>query len=818
MRVSTILSLAALPTGIIAITSTTVLTPVEQSPYYYLGCYPYTAETAIGAYDIPNIATGYNNGNPVDCQIGCDQQFHAPYVFMYGTYCYCQVREFEFDIHQPGGAPVDNSFCTTPCFVDPNAPCGTLSNTDAGRYVTVYGKYGPRASFSPRVSSTSSTRPSVTTLSSIGTLASSSTSPIPQSRSLVPVPRPPYSYLGCYSFVSVQSGAIWQFQSTAVGDPVACQAACDAAGSPFLMMLFDSCYCQPASAGINAPPGLPAADSECSIACRNSPGSPCGGSASGLFYTVYGVRQPGVSSSNTLPSTASRLTSTRTSMSSASPSASLFPDPLPPYNYVGCYYMLSIYNTDVFTLQGDILGNPAACQARCLDRLRSHFVTLVGTVCYCGNPQYLRINNPPVDDSFCAGPCLNNPASPCGRRNFEDNTFYSVLYGDYLPEGSLASTSASALSSAGASTRGPIMFTPGPVPTSLIAPGSLSISTISRSSAASSSVQSPAISRTSISSTSPNSMVLASRSSTSTSTTTVRSATSSSTRTTANTLPSPASPYSYLGCYDNDLQYQGRYVGVNSAGGDPAACQAACARLAAPFLLMFSISCLCQTGGVMAPPRSLLVDESLCTIVCEGNRTARCGGRNAGTKFSVYGYPVVQVLPGSSISSTSTARLATSLTTRLTASSTSIAGLSVPRTTTTPSNIPAGSSSLRFTNSSSTVSTPRAAPIVMPGVNDQSTSRSLPPNLATPATSAIPSSSLRSSTTSTSSTKPSTIPAASSSSPSRTTPTTTRSTTSVSSSSRPTLASTGGLVGIPVVLSILPPVPVPPNPTRAMSA
>ncbi|KAE9580422.1 hypothetical protein CGMCC3_g3384 [Colletotrichum fructicola] len=138
MRGSTLLSLAALLTGIIAITSTTVLTPVEQSPYYYLGCYPYTAETAIGAYDIPNIATGYNNGNPVDCQIGCDQQFHAPYVFMYGTYCYCQVREFEFDIHQPGGAPVDNSFCTTPCFVDPNAPCGTLSNTDAGR---VFGKY-----------------------------------------------------------------------------------------------------------------------------------------------------------------------------------------------------------------------------------------------------------------------------------------------------------------------------------------------------------------------------------------------------------------------------------------------------------------------------------------------------------------------------------------------------------------------------------------------------------------------------------------------------------------------------------------------------
>ncbi|KAF4930322.1 hypothetical protein CGCF245_v011724 [Colletotrichum fructicola] len=207
MRGSTLLSLAALLTGIIAITSTTVLTPVEQSPYYYLGCYPYTAETAIGAYDIPNIATGYNNGNPVDCQIGCDQQFHAPYVFMYGTYCYCQVREFEFDIHQPGGAPVDNSFCTTPCFVDPNAPCGTLSNTDAGRYVTVYGKYGPRASFSPRVSSTSSTRPSVTTLSSISTLASSSTLPIPQSRSLVPVPRPPYSYLGCYSFALYLSKA-----------------------------------------------------------------------------------------------------------------------------------------------------------------------------------------------------------------------------------------------------------------------------------------------------------------------------------------------------------------------------------------------------------------------------------------------------------------------------------------------------------------------------------------------------------------------------------------------------------------------------------
>ncbi|KAJ3962287.1 hypothetical protein N0V92_001020 [Colletotrichum tropicale] len=92
----------------------------------------YTADVAVGAYDIPNIATGYNNGNPVDCQIGCAQQFNAPYVFMYGTYCYCQVREFEFDIHQPGGGPVDNSFCTTPCFVDPNAPCGTLSDTDAG--------------------------------------------------------------------------------------------------------------------------------------------------------------------------------------------------------------------------------------------------------------------------------------------------------------------------------------------------------------------------------------------------------------------------------------------------------------------------------------------------------------------------------------------------------------------------------------------------------------------------------------------------------------------------------------------------------------
>ncbi|KAF4834447.1 hypothetical protein CGCTS75_v003448 [Colletotrichum tropicale] len=49
------------------------------------------------------------------------------------------VREFEFDIHQPGGAPVDNSFCTTPCFVDPNAPCGTLSNMDAGR--KVFGKH-----------------------------------------------------------------------------------------------------------------------------------------------------------------------------------------------------------------------------------------------------------------------------------------------------------------------------------------------------------------------------------------------------------------------------------------------------------------------------------------------------------------------------------------------------------------------------------------------------------------------------------------------------------------------------------------------------
>ncbi|KAH0429619.1 hypothetical protein CcaCcLH18_08319 [Colletotrichum camelliae] len=392
MRVSTLLSLAALLTSTVAITSTTVLTPVEQSPYYYLGCYPFTADVAVGAYNIPDIATGYNNGNPVDCQIGCDQQYHAPYLFMYGTYCYCQVREVEFDIHQPGGAPVDNSFCTTPCFVDPNAPCGTFSNTDGQRYVTVYGKYGPRASFSPRVSSTSSTRSTVVTSSSISTVASSisiiastSTSSTPQSRSLAPIPRPPYSYLGCYSFVSVQSGAIWQFQSTAVGDPVACQAACDAVGSPFLMMLFDSCYCQPASYGINAPPGLPAADSECSIACRNSPGSPCGGSASGLFYTVYGGRQPGVSSSNMLPSsssnmlpssssnilpsspsnmlpsTTSRLTSTRTSTSStSSPSVSLTPDPLPPYNYLGCYYMLDIYNPEVFTLQYDISGNPIA--------------------------------------------------------------------------------------------------------------------------------------------------------------------------------------------------------------------------------------------------------------------------------------------------------------------------------------------------------------------------------------------------------------------------------------------------------------------------
>ncbi|KAF4819110.1 hypothetical protein CGCSCA5_v004686 [Colletotrichum siamense] len=138
MRVPTLLSLAALLTNAIAITTTIVLTPVEQPPYYYLGCYPYTADVAVGAYDIPNIATGYNNGNPVDCQIGCAQQFNTPYVFMYGTYCYCQVREFEFDIHQPGGAPVDNSFCTTPCFVNPNAPCGTLSDTDAGR---VFGKY-----------------------------------------------------------------------------------------------------------------------------------------------------------------------------------------------------------------------------------------------------------------------------------------------------------------------------------------------------------------------------------------------------------------------------------------------------------------------------------------------------------------------------------------------------------------------------------------------------------------------------------------------------------------------------------------------------
>lgn len=213
MRVPTLLSLAALLTNAIAITTTTVLTPVEQSPYYYLGCYPYTADVAVGAYDIPNIATGYNNGNPVDCQIGCAQQFNAPYVFMYGTYCYCQVREFEYDIHQPGGAPVDNSFCTTPCFVDPNAPCGTLSDTDAERYVTVYGKYGPRASFSPRVSSTSSTRSTAVTSSSIRTIASTSTSSTPQSRSLTPLPRPPYSYLGCYSFVSVQSGAIWQFQA-----------------------------------------------------------------------------------------------------------------------------------------------------------------------------------------------------------------------------------------------------------------------------------------------------------------------------------------------------------------------------------------------------------------------------------------------------------------------------------------------------------------------------------------------------------------------------------------------------------------------------
>lgn len=135
MRVSRLLSLGALLTSTIAITSTIVLTPVEQSSYYYLGCYPYTAETAIGAYDIPNIATGYNNGNPVDCRFGCDQQFNAPYVFMYGTYCYCQVREVEFDIHQPGSAPVDNSLCTTPCFADPNAPSGTLSNTEVCRGV-----------------------------------------------------------------------------------------------------------------------------------------------------------------------------------------------------------------------------------------------------------------------------------------------------------------------------------------------------------------------------------------------------------------------------------------------------------------------------------------------------------------------------------------------------------------------------------------------------------------------------------------------------------------------------------------------------------
>ncbi|KAK2774460.1 hypothetical protein CKAH01_03693 [Colletotrichum kahawae] len=817
MRVSTLLSLAALLASTVAITSTTVLTPVEQSPYYYLGCYPFTADVAVGAYNIPDIATGYNNGNPVDCQIGCDQQYHAPYLFMYGTYCYCQVREVEFDIHQPGGAPVDNSFCTTPCFVDPNAPCGTFSNTDGQRYVTVYGKYGPRASFSPRVSSTSSTRVTIASTSSIITIASTSTSSTPQSRSLAPVPRPPYSYLGCYSFVSVQSGAIWQFQSTAVGDPVACQAACDAVGSPFLMMLFDSCYCQPASYGINAPPGLPAADSECSIACRNSPGSPCGGSASGLFYTVYGGRQPGVSSSNMLPSSTSRLTSTRTSTSSTSPSVSLSPDPLPPYNYLGCYYMLDIYNTDVFTLQYDISGNPIACQARCRDRLGSHFVTLVGTVCYCGNPGIIRISNPTVDDSFCAGPCINKLNSPCGLRNFADNMYYSVLYGDYLLEGSSASSPALALSSAGVSTRGPIMFTPGPVPTSLITPGSLSISTTSRSSAASISLQSPVISGSSTSATSPNSMVLATRSSTSTSTTAARSATSTSTRTTTSALPSSASTgYSYLGCYDSGLQNQGRYA--IAVRDNPAACQATCAQVAASFVLMYSTSCLCQTGGILAPPRSLLVDESLCTIVCEGDRTARCGGRTGGIKFSVYGYPAVQVLPGSSISSTSTIRSATSSTTRLATSSTSLAGLSVPRTTTTPSNTPAGSSSLRFTNSSSTVSTPRAAPIVIPGINDQSTSRTLPPNLAAPATSAIPTSALGSSTAPSSSLKPSTLPITSSSSPSRTTSATTQSTSSSSFSSRPTLASTGGLVGIPVVLSILPPVPVPPRPTRAMSA
>ncbi|KAF6802976.1 wsc domain containing protein [Colletotrichum musicola] len=353
---------------------------------------------------------------------------------------------------------------------------------------------------------------------------------------LFPDPRPPYSYLGCYDGTSagLTSNTVTDNSAAGGGDPVKCQADCNILASPYLYMRGNDCICQNPDQD-QAPREPPLSDDVCNRPCSKNASAPCGGE---FEYTLYGGRDP-----NTPP-----------------PSATLTPDPRPPYTYFGCYPQNAF--TGQVEYKPDIGGNPVACQAAC-DAQGSSFAGMFNrNNCFCqifGSA--VAPVDPPADDSFCNAPCFRNASAPCGDTTGQ----YITLYGGREP-------------------------TPPPEPTT-------------------------------------------------------------------NLVPKPQPPYRYIGCYGDGLNIVEDFTRVDGAQGNPPACQTACANLGSTYVLMYFIDCLCNNpGGSTVFPFRRPVIDGYCNEACFDDGTAACGGMNGQrVYYTVYSNRTEDPIVSATITETETA-------------------------------------------------------------------------------------------------------------------------------------------------------------------
>lgn len=411
--------------------TSTDLDPDPRPPYTYLGCYE--SRSIVGATTIVQ----ENGGDPAACQAACDTR-GAAFAGMYrGNNCLC--HRFGQPT-APQGDPVGDELCNAPCARNLTAPCGDYD----GLYITVYGGRTP-------------------------------TEPPPPTTSLVPKPQPPYRYIGCYND-GVNLVEDFTRVDGAEGNPAACQAACSARGSTYVLMYFIDCQCSNPDAITVFPFRRPVADGFCNEACFDDATAACGGGGvddERIRYTVY--------SNRTEPEIVS-TTATETATETPAPTTGvLTPDPRPPFSYLGCWrdQDLRVFNYE----QTEQTGNPAVCQSQCRAR-QAVYVAMLADFCYC-QPDAPEANRPvgsPGPDGSCDIPCSGNVTAPCGGIGFigEGETavqqYFLTLYGlrnetsssstlvasTSSASGTLSGSSTSTGPAAGTSTSGTASPTPDP--------------------------------------------------------------------------------------------------------------------------------------------------------------------------------------------------------------------------------------------------------------------------------------------------------------------------------------------------------------------